>query len=86
MKNTEMTKEQAILVDRIDVLCKESGDSYYTLAYKASIPVTTLMHIIHGETKNPGIFTVMRICDAFDLSLKEFFDTEEFTSILKEIN
>lgn len=81
-----MTKEQAILVDRVNELCKERGYSYYTLAYKASIPVTTLMHIIKGETKNPGIFTIVRICDAFELSLKTFFDTEEFTNIIKEID
>ena len=86
MVKKEITKEQAILVDRINVLCRERGYTYYILAYKASIPVTTLMHIIRGETKNPGIFTVMKICDAFELSLKDFFDTEEFTSIINEID
>ena len=86
MNKRMMTKEQAVLVDRINVLCKERGDTYYTLAYKASIPFTTLMHIIRGDTKNPGLFTVMKICDAFEMSLKEFFDTEEFTSIVNEID
>lgn len=86
MDKKEMRKEQSILVDRIDELCREREYTYYTLAYKASIPVTTLMHIIRGETKNPGIFTVMKICDAFELSLKDFLDTEEFTSIINEID
>ena len=81
-----MDKKQIVLVNRVNELCRERGYTYYTLAYKASIPHTTLMHIVKGESKNPGIFTLMKICDAFDLSLKDFFDTEEFIKILKEID
>lgn len=81
-----MTKVQTLIIDRIDRLCKENGVTYYSLAHKASIPFTTLMHIIDGQSKNPGIVTIMKICDAFDVSLKDFFDTEEFELVLKEVD
>ena len=80
-----MKKEvQKLLIGRIDQLCKEKGISYYTLSYKATIPMTTLLHIMEGNTQNPGIFTIMKICDGLGVSMKEFFDCEEFESIMKD--
>lgn len=81
-----MTKVQTILIERIVQLCREKGYSYYALAYKAAIPFTTLMNIINGKTKNPGIASIMKICNAFEVSLQDFFDTEEFETVLKEID
>lgn len=81
-----MKKEQKILIKRINDLCKEKGITYYTLSYKSSVPLTTLSHILSGESKNPGIFTITKICDGLDVSLKEFFDTDEFEAMLKETN
>lgn len=51
---------QKMLIVRIDQLCKEKGLSYYTLSYKATIPMTTLLNIMEGNTQNPGVFTIKR--------------------------
>lgn len=75
---TDQKKAQKILVERIDELCKEKDMSYYALSYKATIPLSTLIHIMDETTKNPGIFTIMKICDGLEVSLPEFFDTQEF--------
>ena len=75
---TDHKKAQKILVERIDELCKEKDMSYYALSYKATIPLSTLIHIMDETTKNPGIFTIMKICDGLGVSLPEFFDTQEF--------
>ena len=75
---TDQKKAQKILLARIDELCKEKGISYYALSYKSTIPLSTLSHIMDGSTKNPGVFTLMKICDGLGVSLQEFFDTEEF--------
>lgn len=75
---TDQEKVQRILVERIDELCNEKDMSYYALSYKASIPLSTLMHIMEGTTKNPGIYTIMKICDGLGVSLQEFFGTQEF--------
>lgn len=40
--------------------------------------MTTLIHIMDGNTQNPGILTIMKICDGLGISMKYFFDTEEF--------
>ena len=37
------------LANRIKYLCKQNHISYYTLSYKAAVPMTTLMHIFDSE-------------------------------------
>lgn len=74
-------KEQELIAKRIKELCWQNNISYYYLSYKSAVPITTLMHIINCTTKNPGIFTIMKICNGFGISLIEFFDTEELRGI-----
>ena len=80
----DQKKAQEILIARINELCKNDGVTYYTLSYRSTIPLTTLMHIMDGTTKNPGIFTLMKICDGLGVSLSEFFDTEGFEDAVIE--
>jgi Predicted transcriptional regulators len=72
---------QKKLSQRIQRLCKNQGISFYTLSYKAAVPMTTLMHIINCSTKNPGIFTIIKICNGLNMTIKDFFDTKEFIDI-----
>ncbi|HIY17878.1 MAG TPA: helix-turn-helix transcriptional regulator [Candidatus Blautia avistercoris] len=78
-------KEQKILSDRIKYLCEQKNISYYILAYRSSVPMTTLMHILDCSTKNPGIFTIIKICSGLDMSVSDFFDAEEFADIEYEL-
>lgn len=73
--------EQKMLVNRIEFFCREKKISYYALAYRSTVPLTTIMHILDCSTKNPGIFTIAKICNGFGITLKEFFDSEEFRDI-----
>lgn len=70
-----------ILSKRIIDLCREKGISYYALSYKSAVPMTTLLHIIDGSTKNPGIFTICKICSGLDITVHEFFESKEFVGI-----
>ena len=79
-----MGRQQKIRANRINDLCKKRGISYYALSYKSAVPLTTLLHIVDGSTKNPGILTVIKICEGLDISLKDFFDTEDFFYIQDE--
>lgn len=60
-------------VDRINELLKKKRWSVNHLAHEAGIPQSTIKSILHGESKNPTVFTIGRICDAFDITLSEFF-------------
>ena len=75
---------QKKLAKRIYFLCQRQGISYYTLSYRSAVPMTTLMHIIDGSTKNPGLFTIIKICNGLNMTVKDFFDAEEFIGIEDE--
>ncbi len=67
-----MTKKENVLGKRVSELCMKKRVSYYMLATDAGIPLTTLLHITDGTTRNPGIYTVMKICNALAVPLADF--------------
>ena len=77
-------RNQSILSRRLRELCKEKGMSYYILAYKSAVPITTIMNIVNCVTKNPGVFTVMKLCSGLGMTVREFFDTEYFRKAEEE--
>ncbi len=74
-------KRQTMIINRIKELCKKEEISFYTLSYKSAVPMTTLMHILDGSTKNPGFFTIVKICNGLNVTVKDFFDTPEFEGV-----
>ena len=72
---------QQLIIDRIKDLCREKNMSYYMLSYRSTVPLTTLLHILDGSTKNPGIFTILKLCNGLGISIIEFFYTEELKDI-----
>ena len=80
-----MRREQEIIVNRINELCMERNMTYYALASKSGVSLTTLMHIIDGTSGNPGVFTMKKLCKGLGISLKEFFHAEECKELLKVV-
>ena len=72
-------------VNRIYQLCKERTITPNALSYSAGISQSTLKSILNGESKTPGIVTLKKICDGLDLTIIEFFDTEEYYLLEQEI-
>lgn len=73
------------VAERILELCKEKGITINGIAYLSAIPPSTVKNIIYGVSKNPGIVTIKMICDGFDISLPEFFDSDFFYDLEQEI-
>ncbi|MCM1115440.1 MAG: helix-turn-helix transcriptional regulator [Clostridium sp.] len=74
-----------LVVDRIYELCKEREITPNALSYLAGISQSTIKSILNGESKNPGIVTIKKICDGLDISIIEFFDTQKFRDIEQEL-
>lgn len=70
------TKENKI-GQRLSEACGERGLTFYCLARNSGVPLTTLMHIIDGSTKNPGIYTVLRLCNAMELPVSDLIEELE---------
>lgn len=70
-----MTAKEAV-VCRIKYLCKTQNISIYELAYRSAISKSTLMNIFKGT--NPTVGTICKICNGFEISMSEFFDSNDF--------
>ena len=44
-----------------------------------------MKNIVNGVSQNPGIVTIKKLCDGLEITLVEFFDTEEFRALEQEI-
>lgn len=73
------------VVFRMKELCKIKNLTINGLSYKSGLSQSTLKSITNGESKNPGIVTIKKICDGFDISLYEFFDTDYFKVLEQEL-
>ncbi len=74
-----------LMVKRIYDLCKEKDITPNALSYLAGVSQSTVKSILNGESKNPGIVTIKKICDGFNISIIDFFDTEDFRNLEQEI-
>lgn len=74
-----------VVVKRILSLCKEKNITPNGLSYISGVPQATIKSILNGESKNPGIVTIKKICDGFDISIADFFNIDEFIELEQEI-
>jgi transcriptional regulator with XRE-family HTH domain len=83
MRDSMLTHEA--VAKRILQLCHEKGFKPNGIAVHSAVPQGTLKSILNGESKNPGIVTIKKLCDGFGLTLAQFFDTHEFNNLEQEI-
>ena len=74
-----------LVVERIYELCKERDITPNALSYMSGLSQSTVKSILNGESKNPGIVTIKKLCDGLNISIVDFFDTEKFESIEQEL-
>ena len=72
-------------VNRIRSLCEERNITPNALSYIAGVSQSTIKSILNGESKNPGIVTLKKICDGLDITMMEFFDTDEYRALEQEV-
>ena len=71
--------------NRLLQLLGEKNMSIHKLAMESAVPPSSIKNILYGKSKNPGIVTLKMLCDGLDISLIEFFDTEDFRNLEQEI-
>lgn len=73
------------VVKRIRNLCNERGITPNGLSNMAGISQATVKSILNGESRNPGIVTIKKLCDGFGITITDFFDDELFKNLEQEI-
>lgn len=73
------------IANRIRSLCKERKITPNKLSSISAVPQATVKSILNGESKNPGAVTIKKLCDGLEITLGEFFSTQEFDALEQEI-
>lgn len=79
-----MTTVEAVR-NRILQLCEARNMSINRLATVCALPPSSIKNILYGKSQNPKLLTVKMICDGLDITLGDFFSTEEFDCLEQEI-
>ena len=72
-------------VKRILELCELQDITPNGISNKSGVPQGTVKSILNGESRNPGIATIKKLCDGFEISFPEFFNTDYFFNLEQEI-
>jgi len=63
---------------RITELCKERDMTQYALSMKSGVPQSTLSTIMKCKFPSMKIRVIYEICEGFEITLKDFFDSPLF--------
>lgn len=77
-------KINTAITERILKLCKERNITINKLADLSLITQSTLSNIVNGNSNDPKILTIVRVCEGLEISLAEFFDDNVFNNIDRE--
>lgn len=74
-----------LVVARFDDLCKERNIKINELANRSGVTPSTAYSMFDSTRHDVSIVTIKKFCDGLDISLKDFFNTEEFEKLEQEI-
>ena len=76
-------ERNVVFANRLKSLMEEKNLNYKSLAEKSGIPIRTIYRMLCAGVSNPNVFVMMRICNALEMGLDEFFGTEELQAFGK---
>ncbi len=76
-------KEAVVL--RIDKLCKEKNLKYNALANLAGVTPSSIYSLMDSSRADAGVVILKKVCDAFEITIGEFFSDEIFDNLEQEI-
>ena len=78
-----MTVSEAV-ISKILNICDEQNITINKLSNICGITQSTLDNIVNGNSKNPKLLTIVRICDGLNIKLHEFFNDPVFSNLDRE--
>lgn len=71
--------------ERLNVLLRERNLTINALSILAGVTQSTVNDFMKGVSTNIGIVTLKKLIDGLDMTITEFFDTEQFRALEQEI-
>ena len=79
-----MTTKEAI-ANRIIELCRERNMAINALANESGVSPSTVYSMLNEKSQNPGVVSLQKLCDGWQITLRQFFDSPLFDNIEQEI-
>ena len=80
-----MTDSSTAVRSRILELCRQRHITINRLATLSGVTQSTLNNIVSGRNNSATVATIKKLCDGLDISLRAFFDAEEFEELEQEV-
>ncbi|WP_407724902.1 helix-turn-helix domain-containing protein [Ruminococcus sp. JL13D9] len=77
------TKEA--VAQRILELCRERKIAVNALANISGVSPSTIYSMLNQKSQNPGVVSIKKLCDGFEITVREFFDSPLFDETEQEI-
>lgn len=77
------TKEA--VAQRILELCRERSIAVNALANISGVSPSTIYSMLNQKSQNPGVVSIKKICDGFEITVRQFFDSPLFDETEQEI-
>lgn len=79
-----MNTKQAV-AKRILQICKERNMTINALANVSGVSPSTIYSMLNEKSQNPGVVSLKKLCDGWEISLCEFFNSDLFENLEQEI-
>lgn len=73
------------VVKRFKNICREKNLKPNELAVRSGVTPSSVYSMLDDSRQNISIVLIKKLCDGLDMSLKDFFDSEEFELLEQEI-
>lgn len=73
------------VVKRILELCRENNITINKLSTLSGITQSTLNNIVSGRNNSATVSTIKKICDGLNITIVDFFNTEDFLNLEQEL-
>lgn len=77
------TKEA--VAQRILELCRERNIAVNTLANISGVSPSTIHSMLNQKSQNPGVVSIKKLCDGFEITVRQSFDSPLFDETEQEI-
>lgn len=77
------TKEA--VAQRILELCRERNIAVNALANISGVSPSTIYSMLNQKSQNPGVVSIKKLCDGFEITVRQFFDSPLLDETEQEI-
>lgn len=70
---------------RILELCEERNIAVNALGTISGVSPSTIYSMLNEKSQNPGVVSLKKLCDGFEISIREFFNSDLFDDLEQEI-